>query len=376
MRYLVAIVIVVVLLGALAGLKATQISGLMSAGAAMQKAGPPPEAVSTAPAEQQTWEATLRAVASVVSAKGVALGNDAPGVVTRIHFESGAKVKQGQVLVELDTSVERAQLASLRARRDLAGVTVKRSQALVSAGALAQAELDSNESSLKSLSADAGALEAQIARKTIRAPFSGTLGLREVNLGQYLPPGTQVTTLEADTSSFVDFGLPQQELQRLRVGMPVRVSVEGATAPLGEGTISAIDPSVDPVTRSIQLRASLPDDANRFRPGMFVTVEVVLPEERRVVAVPVTALLRASYGDSVFVADSRALPGGKPGKVARQQFVRTGETRGDFVEVLEGLKPGQEVVTQGAFKLRNGLPLAVDNRIKLDPKLAPRPENR
>jgi membrane fusion protein (multidrug efflux system) len=376
-RYVIVAAGILALLGVLAGIKAAQIGKLMAMGKAFQAAGPPPESVNTAIVKEETWEATLSSVASVVSAKGVSVSADAAGIVTKIHFDSGATVRQGQVLVELDTSVERAQLASIRARRDLAQADLSRSQRLASSGVIAQAEVETNDASFKSLTAEAAALNAQIAKKTIRAPFSGKLGIREVNLGQYLAPGTTVASLETSESIFADFTLPQRELGRVAVGMRVRASLEAGGAQLAEGTVSAIDPAVDAVTRNIKLRASLPNLDDRLRPGMFVRVSVVLPEQQKVVVVPLTAIVHASYGDSVFFTEMKPVGEAKKmTKVARQAFVKLGETRGDFVAVLEGLKPGQEIVTAGAFKLRNGIPLAVSDKPLLDPKLAPTPENR
>jgi membrane fusion protein (multidrug efflux system) len=230
-----------------------------------------------------------------------------------------------------------------------------------------------------------GALKAQIERKMVRAPFAGKLGIRAVNLGQYVNPGTPVTVLESAESVFVDFTIPQQDLARVPVGSPVRIVLPGATPPRTlDGKIAAVDPSVDTLTRSVKLRTSVQDQKDELRPGMFVNVSVELPERTSVVSVPATAVLRAPYGDSVFVVEPRKDdkgqpvngPDGKPGKVVRQQFVRVGKARGDFVAIDQGVKAGQEVVTQGAFKLRNGVPVMVNNQLKLAPSLTPKPENR
>ncbi len=376
MRYVIVIVGLIALIGGLAAIKGAQIGQLIGMGEQMKKAGPPPEVVATVVAQKQTWEDTLSAVASVVSAKGVAVSNDAPGLVSRLHFDSGDTVKQGQLLVELDTSVERAQLASLRAKRELATIQVNRSKALATSGAAPQAQVDVDESTLKSLSADFNALSAQIGRKTIRAPFSGKLGIRQVNVGQYLAPGTTVTVLESAESTFIDFSLPQRELPRLQVGMPVRALHSDSGDVFAEGEITAIDPAVDPMTRNIKVRASLVKGADQLRPGMFVRAEVVLPQHTDVVAVPQTAIVHASYGDSVFVGEDKPGPDGKPRKVAQQHFVKVGATRGDFVSIVDGLKADQEVVTAGAFKLRNGIPLKINNEGGPQPSLNPRPENR
>jgi membrane fusion protein (multidrug efflux system) len=218
----------------------------------------------------------------------------------------------------------------------------------------------------------------------VRAPFSGRLGIREVDLGEYLDPGTRVTVLEALGGVFVDFSLPQAELGRIKVGLPVRMALGGDAGAIIQGVVSAVDPAVDGATRSLKLRASVPNRDDRLRPGMFVSVSVILPSTRRVVTLPLTAIVYASYGDSVFVIEpkkpgspgSDRSPGGKPIKVARQQFVRLGESRGDFVVIAQGVEAGQEVVSAGAFKLRNGSLIVIDNSVQPDVRLNPRPENR
>jgi membrane fusion protein, multidrug efflux system len=387
-RYVVTVLLILFVVGSLAGAKALQIGKLIKSGKQMEQAGPPPEAVAAAPAQEQSWGDTLSAVGSVASDKGVALSNDAPGVVTRIHFESGAVVKVGQVLVELDTSLERAQLASATARRALASTTQKRTRVLAEKGAVSAAQLDADESGLRTATTDVEAIQAQIAKKTIRAPFSGRLGIRAVNLGQYLNPGTPVTVLETVEAVHVDFTLPQQRLADVATRpdqppLPVRIALDGDAGKAVDGTIAAVDPTLDPATRSIKLRADVNRD-ERLRPGMFVRVLVLLPRHTSVVTVPATAILHAPYGDSVFVVEEkkadapgmRTTPDGRPVKTARQQFVRTGGARGDFVAILDGVKAGENVVTAGAFKLRNGSPVFVDATKQPSPQLDPRPENR
>ncbi len=382
-RYFLAIVGVLAVVGGLAGVKFKQISSLIHMGEAMAKAGPPPEAVATATSREDKWQGTLSAVGSVSAAKGVTVTNEIAGVVTAIRFESGTVVKQGQILVELDTSVERAQLASAVARKELAVVNAARSRTLLQEDAIARSQLDNDESALKSSNADVGALHAQIERKTIRAPFAGRLGIRSVNLGQYLNPGTPITVLQSVDGGYIDFTLPQQRLPEVAVGVPVRVSVDGSQATM-DGAIAAIDPTVDLTTRTIKIRATVAKGDDRLRPGMFVNVTVVLPDTATRIVVPATAVVHASYGDSVFVVETRkddkgnvvTGPDGHPTKQARQQFVRVGESRGDFVAILEGVTAGQEVVVAGAFKLRNGAPVMVNNDVKPNPQLAPRPENR
>lgn len=384
MRYVITIAALILTIGILAGVKGAQIKTLIGFGEQMQALGPPPEAVNAVPAEPQKWERTLDAVATVVSSKGVTLSNDAPGMVTKIHFDSGQRVKAGQPLVELDASVERAQLDSLQARLKLANQSLERVQTLLRQGAITEAELDEQQSTQRSLLADVRAVQAQIERKTVRAPFAGKLGIRAINLGQYLAPGTTITMLESADGVFVDFTLPQRDLADVALGRTVRVRGSATGKVLAEGTVAAIDSSVDPVTRAVRVRASVTDGEEVLQTGMFVNAQLVLPETRGVVAVPLTAVIRAPYGDSVFIVEpkpgepaSTGPEGSAPGAlVARQQFVRLGSTRGDFVAVEAGVEAGQKVVSAGAFKLRNMAPVSIKNDVGVEAQLDPRPDNR
>jgi membrane fusion protein (multidrug efflux system) len=382
-RFLIAAGICLVIIAVLAGVKFAQISSLIKAGKMAEAAGPPPVAVATDVATAAVWGSELEAVGSVTAARGVTISNESAGVVRSIRFQSGAKVRAGQVLVELDASVERAQLASLKARLGLATTTAQRTRLLTEKGAFTKVQLDADEAQLKTATADVAALEAQIDRKIVRAPFAGKLGIRSINLGQYLNPGTPITSLESTEAVVVDFTVPQQDLARVPVGAPTRIVLPGKQAETLQGKIAVTEPNADPTTRAVKLRASVNDEKAQLRPGMFVKVLVVLPEQAKVVSVPATALARAPYGDSVYVVeprkDDKGAPvnglDGKPAVVARQQFVRAGQARGDFVAILEGISAGQEVVSQGAFKLRNGAPIVVNNQVKLSPSQAPRPEN-
>jgi membrane fusion protein, multidrug efflux system len=372
-RYVIAVLGGLVILGSLGFIKYSQIAMLISFGEAMAAAGPPPEVVATDIAKDASWESEIPAVGSISAGRGVVVSNEVPGEVRAIRFDSGDTVKQGQVLVEIDSSVERAQLRSAVARRSLARTQAERTRKLVAEKAVTQAQLDTDEAQLESANADVAALQAQIDRKTVRAPFAGKLGIRAINLGQYLTPGTMITELQSAEAVFVDFSLPQQELRRIAVGMKVRIT--GDNNALGvEAPITAIDPTLDAVTRSIKVRARIDDKAAAAYPGMFVNVAVVLPEKKKVVAVPATAVVHAPYGNSVFVVEDRK--DGQPGKAVRQQFVKTGETRGDFIAILEGVKANQEVVVSGAFKLRNNAPVTVNNTVKPKAELTPKVENR
>ncbi|MES1173654.1 MAG: efflux RND transporter periplasmic adaptor subunit [Myxococcales bacterium] len=383
LKILFVILGLLALVGTLGFIKFSQISSLMAMGKAYEKAGPPPESVGSAKAKMDTWQSQIFAVGTIAPVKGVALSNDSPGVVSKINFESGQLVKQGQVLVELDTSVERAQLASAVVHHDLAVVNVNRSRALIKEQVTSQAQVDTDEANVKSAATDAQTIQAQIARKIVRAPFSGRLGIRAVNVGQYLNPGTTLTVLQAVGAVYVDFSMPQQQLDTVVVGMPVKVSIEGSKDPALDGTIAAVDPTIDSNTRMIKVRATVPNAEEKLHPGMFANVAVVLPDQGAVVTIPQTAVVHASFGDSVFVVEpkkadapgARTTPAGKTILNARQQFVRLGQTRGDFVAVLDGVKDGEELVTAGAFKLRNNSPIVVDNTVGTDPQLNPKPEN-
>ena len=373
MRIVIPILVLLAVVGALAGIKAQQIGLLLETGKAAEEAGPPPEAVGTGQSRKDTWQKTLSSVGSVEAERGVTISNDSPGIVTRLNFDSGDRIKAGTVLVELETHVERAQLNSVLARLDFARTERGRSRTLQEQGVVTASDLDSAESNVKSLEGEAAALRAQIERKVVRAPFGGKLGIRKVNLGQFLGPGSEITTLQSEKEEYVDFSLPQEALGPLRVGLPVKLTVKQSELEL-DGVVAAIDPDVSQRTRSVQVRASTTDPEKRLRPGMFVNVSVLLDETQEVTTVPVTAAVYATYGDSVFVIeeDTRS----STGKVARQQFVQLGRTRGDFIEVTKGLKAGETVVVAGAFKLRNGAPVKINNDIKLDPKLNPDPPNR
>jgi membrane fusion protein, multidrug efflux system len=384
MRYVYAILALVVVVGGLAAVKVKQIGSLIAFGQAMQKAGPPPESVGSGTASTDIWQEEISAVGDVAAARGVTVSNDAPGIVSAIHFESGKMVHEGEVLLELDSHVERSQLAAVEARRELAAINAGRTRALVTTEALPRAQQDTDDAVVKTSVSDLAALGAQIDRKIVRAPFSGKLGIRLVNLGQYLNSGTAITSLESTDSVFVDFSLPQEDLKTVALGMPVRVTLEGTDGESVPGAIKAIDPSLDAITRSIKLRASLSNKDDRLLPGMFVRVAVELPTKRDVVMVPSLAIVHASFGDSVFVVEDRQDENGAPApktdgppvKTARQQFVKLGESRGDFVSVTAGLTAGQTIVTAGAFKLHNGAPIIVNDAVQAKAELHPHPENR
>jgi membrane fusion protein, multidrug efflux system len=355
---------------AIGGLKIQQVRAAMAQGAAFQ---PPPEAVTTVVARQDTWPATLAAIGTVEAVHGVTVSADLPGMVERIAFESGRAVAAGQVLVTLDTSQERAQLAAAEARRDLARLQLDRFRGLLAKGVTSQAEYDAAAAEHTRAEAAVREIRATIDRKTIRAPFAGMLGIRQVQLGQYLQSGDAVVPLQSLDPIHVTFAVPQQELARLRAGGEVQVS-GGGGAPRS-GRIHAIDSVVDPATRNVRVQATLANADGALRPGMFVETQLVFATDEPVLAVPASAIAHAPYGDSVFLVAELPGPDGTPYQGVQQQFVKLGRGRGDLVAVVSGIEPGQEVVTSGVFKLRNGAAVFVDNSAPPGDSPAPQPED-
>ena len=369
-------ILMLVLTGAVvAGLgfvKFRQIQTAIAEGAAFKA---PPEAVTSIVAKQEAWPSTLSAIGTAAPVQGVTVAADLPGIVERIAFESGRRVSRGDVLVQLDTRQEQAQLTAAVAQRDLARLNFERMKALVEDGAVSRAEFDQAAAEYKQADARIGEIEATIARKTIRAPFSGILGIRQVNLGQYLAGGDAVVPLQSLHPIYVNFSVPQQEAPNVRVGRRVQVTAGDVAGVSFTGRITAINSVVDEATRNVQVQATLPNPDGRLRPGMFVQTQVLLGESRPVVTLPASAISYAPYGDSVFVIDDLKDPNGATYRGVRQQVVKLGGARGDQVAVTSGIEPGQEVVTSGVFKLRNGAPVQVTNTVQPSNSPAPRPED-
>jgi membrane fusion protein (multidrug efflux system) len=334
--------------------------------AAAQAAGfqPPPEAVTTIVAQPEQWPDTLAVIGTTAAVQGVTVSADLPGLVARISFESGQAVRQGDVLVELDTREEQAQLAAAEAQRELARLNFERMQALVVDGAISRADYDRAAAERKSSDARVGEITAGIARKTIRAPFSGVLGIRQVNLGQYLSAGDPVVPLQSLHPIYVNFGVPQQDTARVRVGGRIRVTTDDLSGVEFTGRVTAVDSVISPETRNVQVQATVPNPGGKLRPGMFVQTSVVTGATRSNVSLPASAISYAPFGDSVFVLADMKGPGGQTYRGARQQFVKLGPSRGDRVAVLSGVNPGDEVVTSGTFKLRNGAAVHVNNAVQ------------
>jgi membrane fusion protein (multidrug efflux system) len=366
------LLVVAGVVGALAFVKFRQIQVAMAQGASFQ---PPPEAVTTTVAEKVDWPSTLNAIGTVAAIQGVTVSADLPGIVERIEFESGQYVKQGQVLVVLNTRQEQAQLAALEAARDLAKLNYERMKNLVSGGAVSQTEYDVAEAEQKASDAKVGEIRATIDRKTIRAPFSGVLGLRQVNLGQYLDGGAPVVPLQSLDPIYVNFAVPQQDASRMQRGREVQIRATDANPIAITGRVTAIDSVVDPGTRNVQVQATLRNPNGRLRPGMFVETAVVLGASLSVIALPAPAINYAPYGDSVFIVKDLKGQNGQTYKGVEQQFVKLGGSRGDQVAILSGIEPGQEIVTSGVFKLRNGAAVVVNNKVKPENNPAPKPED-
>jgi membrane fusion protein (multidrug efflux system) len=353
--------------------KMNQFKSMGQAAAAMVM---PPTTVTATAASEQNWENTLSATGSLVAVQGVTIGAEMPGKVVKIAFEPGAVVKTGDLLVQLDTTTEEAQLRAAEATAALAKANLERARELRQSNTNSPAELDAADAQAKQAVAQAEGIRTVIAKKTIRAPFTGRLGLRLVNLGQILREGDPITMLQTLDPIYVNFSLPQQRLSKLAAGTVVRVKSDAAPAETFEGRINAISPEVDPATRNVRVQATIANREEKLRAGMYATVEVVLPETSRVLAIPVTSVLYAPYGDSVFVIDEKKdEKTGKVEKVLRQQFIRIESARGDFVNVIDGLRAGDNVVTSGVFKLRPGMNVVIDNKLAPPAQLAPKPKN-
>lgn len=370
-KIIVAAAVLLVVFGALAGVKALQIGAMVRAGKSFSI---PPETVSSAVVQEETWESNLPAVGSVAAVQGVVLRPELSGAVSKIAFESGSFARQGQLLVQLDTSSEEAQLRAAEAQAELARQNLERARELRGKDYVPQSDLDAAEAATKQSAAQVDNIRAMISKKTIRAPFAGRLGIRLVNLGQYVNAGDPIVSLQSLNPIYVDFSLPEQELSRIRTGMPVRVATDAQPGRTFKGVLTAVNPDVDATTRNVRLQATLPNGDGDLRPGMFARVELLLPQARRLLVVPETAVLHAPYGDSVFViSETRDEQTGRTSRQVRMTTVRLGDTRGEFVAITQGLEAGQTVASSGVFKLRNGTPVVVDNKLTPAPVADPKP---
>jgi membrane fusion protein, multidrug efflux system len=371
-RLLMALAALVVVAGGLAGVKALQIKRMMAFG---KNAVMPPEVVTTAVVKKDSWESLLTAVGSLEAVQGVTVSAELSGKVVRIAFEPGGVAAAGDLLVQQDVSEETARLRAAEAAVTLARINLDRAKELVAVKSVSRSDLDNADASFKQAVAQADNIRAVIAKKTIRAPFSGRLGIRQVNLGQVLKEGDAIVTLQSPDPVYVNFLLPQQQLPRVQIGLAVRLTSDGSPGQRITGKITAINPLINAATRNVNIQATVANPQGTLRPGMYVDVAVVLPARSEVLSIPATAVLYAPYGDSVFVVEASAGQGSPAGGGLhlRQQFIRLGQKRGDFVAVSSGLKAGETVVSTGVFKLRNGQAVVVDNTLAPQFQKAPKP---
>ena len=369
-RIIFTIVGLIVLIGVLGGIKGLQISQMAANG---KQFVPPPETITAFEVHPDSWEPMLTSVGSLEAVQGVMVTAELTGKVVNIAFKPGAMVQTGDLLVQQDISSETALLRASEAAVSLAKMTLERIRKLLTEKTVSQSQYDNADAQYKQAAAQLDTVRAAIAKKTIRAPFAGRIGIRLVNLGQILNEGEAIVSLQSLDPIFVNFFLPQQQLAQVQAGLTVRVTTDALPGKIIEGKITAINPAVDTATRNIRVQATVTNPQEKLRPGMFVNVEVVLTAQDKVLAIPATAVLYAPYGDSVFVVeDKKSEKNSRPDKIVRQQFVRLGEKRGDFIAVSSGLKENETIVSTGVFKLRNGQAVVVDNTLAPEFKLIPR----
>jgi membrane fusion protein (multidrug efflux system) len=371
-RMILMLTVTALFVAALGFVKFKQIQTAIGQAAAFQ---PPPEAVTTIVTRQEQWPTTLNAIGTMAAVQGVTVSADLPGIVERIEFDSGKSVRLGEVLAVLDSRQEQAQLAAIEAQRDLARLNFDRMQGLLNERIVSRAEFDTATAEHRQMEARVGEIRAAIDRKTIRAPFSGVLGIRQVNVGQYLSGGDPVVNLQSLNPIYVQFGVPQQETGQMRMGRTVRITTDGMPGVEFTGRVTALDSIVDPATRNVQVQATLANPDGKLRPGMFVQTEVILGASQKVVSLPASAISYAPFGDSVFVVADLKDSNGKTYRGVRQQFVKLGGSRGDQVAVVSGVNAGDEIVTSGVFKLRNGAAVIINNKVRPGNNPAPKPEN-
>lgn len=369
-KFIIAIAGFVFVVAVLGGIKGLQLKKVMS-----QSHEQPPAAVTTADAVEARWRPVIHAIATLAPVEGVTLGADADGTLARIAVENGAVVKAGDLLVEFDTTVERAQLSSSEARLAITRLDRDRAAELRQKNTNSQAELDQADALLKQAEADVAALRAQLEKKIVRAPFDGRVGIRLVNVGQYVSRGAPLMPLQKLDPIYVNFSVPQRHLPDLTVGQEVEVKVDAFPDRVFTGRLTAINPEVDAASRNVSAQALIENPDEVLRAGMFARVEVQLPEAATAIVLPATAIAHAPYGNSVYIVETIRPKEGPEYLGVRQQFVKLGATRGDQVAILEGVKPGEKVASTGIFKLRNGLPVQVNNEAQPSNDPAPRPEN-
>lgn len=359
-RMLFVLLVLSLVLGAMFGWKFYQAQEM----AILASMPPPPATVSAADVQAETWQPYLAAVGSLVAIQGILVTTEVAGNVSAIHFESGQRVEAGTLLLEIDDSVEQAELEGIDAERRLADLQFKRREGLLESNTISHSDVDEARLRLENATAQQAAKQAVIEKKHITAPFGGWLGIRQVDLGEYLQPGTAIVPLEALAPIYADFALPERYLDQISVGQSVETEVHAFPGEIFKGHITALNPGIDPGTRSLQIRATLENKQARLRPGMFAEVRVVLPRRPAVLTLPQTAITYNPYGDSVFVIQE-----GESGSQVQRRQIETGGVRDGRVEIVRGLQAGEQVVIAGQVKLRNDQAVVVDNSIVLEPQI-------
>lgn len=383
-RIALAVVALLLILGGLGGMKTLQIRELIAAGEEQQI---PPTAVTSVIAGDDEWETTLSGIGTLEAAQGVTITADLPGRVTKLFFDGGEQIEAGEILLEQDTSSEVAMLRAAESSLSLAQSNLDRTSRLKRTNVVSQSELDKASAEAEGAEAQVENLRTSLAKKRIVAPFAGRLGLREVDIGQDLAQGVPIVSLQAVDPMRVNVSLPQQALSQISLGQAVRVTTDAVPDVVFDGEVTAIDTEIDPATRTVRVQAELANsDTDDERgpallPGMFARVDVVLPDMKPVLTVPLTAVSFATYGDSVFIIEESdganvERGGAAEGQLAvRQQFVQLGERRGDFVDVTKGLAAGETVAADGVFKLRNGAAVSLSEEGAPERSLDPEPAN-
>ena len=362
LRMIIMLVIAAVLIGAVTWFHVFK--GQMIA-KYMKSMSNPPQTVSTAVAKDETWQPTVQALGTLRASQQASLGAPVGALVTGIHFRSGEQVRAGQALVDLDPAPLRAQLVQLQAQLHLAQLNLRRDRAQLAAHAVSQAVVDTDEATVQSDEAGIAAQKALLAQHVIAAPFSGRLGLRQVDLGQYLAPGGVAVTLQKLNPMLIDFDVPQKQIDLIHVGMKAELSTSAVPGKTFVGEVTAVEPQIDTSTRNLTVRARVANPGDELLPGVFASVTLQQGAPKQYITLPNAAVVYNPYGDTVYlVKDEGKGPDGKPRLVAEQRFITTGPQRGDQVAVLKGLKPGDTVVTSGQLKLRNGTPLLINNSVR------------
>jgi membrane fusion protein (multidrug efflux system) len=361
-RMLIMLVTVAIVLGGVFGFKAVVGMKIKEFMAGM---GNQPQTVSTTTAARTEWQERLEAVGSLRAVRGADLSLEVPGIVAEINFQSGDDVEEGKLLLRLRDNDEVAKLHSLQAMEKLYTLNYERNSRLLRTQAVAQSAVDNDVANLQNFNAQVDQQKAMVEKKALRAPFAGRLGLRQIDLGQYLPAGTVIATLQSLTPIYADFFLPQQDIAKIKVGQAVAAKVDAYPGQPFNGTITAVNPKVDTGTRNVQVRATLDNDGQKLLPGMHVTVAISVGQPQQLVTLPQTAISYNPYGNLVYVVDNKGKDAqGNDRLTVHQVFVTLGATRGDQVAVLKGIDEGQVVVSGGQMKLRNGIPIAVNNAVQ------------